>query len=108
MAAITYPRAMPFRVSTVLATRLSFAALLAATFVLYMWGLDRNGWANAYYAAAVQAGTKSWTAFFFGSLDASNFTTVDKSPALLCVMERSAPSFGFHYWSCLVPPALDG
>jgi len=108
MAAITYPRAMPFRVSAVLATRLSFAALLAVTFVLYMWGLDRNGWANAYYAAAVQAGTKSWTAFFFGSLDASNFITVDKSPAFLWVMEVSARIFGFNYWSVLVPQALEG
>ena len=51
----------------------SFGALLLITFVLYVWGLDRNGWANAYYAAAVQAGTQSWKAFFFGSLDASNF-----------------------------------
>ena len=108
MAAITYPRAMAFRVSAVWATRLSCAALLAVTFVLYMWGLDRNGWANAYYAAAVQAGTKSWTAFFFGSLDASNFITVDKSPAFLWVMEISARLFGFNYWSVLVPQALEG
>ena len=52
-----------------------------------MSGLDRNGWGNAYYAAAVQAGTRSWKAFFFGSLDASNFITVDKAPAFLRVME---------------------
>jgi hypothetical protein len=44
--------------------RPSFIALLLLTFVLYVWGLDRNGWANAYYAAAVQAGTQSWKAFF--------------------------------------------
>ena len=36
------------------------------------------GWANSFYSAAVQAGTKSWKAFFFGSSDASNFITVDK------------------------------
>src|SRR5216110_176435 len=108
MAAITYPRAMPFRVSAVLATRLSFAALMAVTFLLYVWGLDRNGWANAYYAAAVQAGTQSWKAFFFGSLDASNFITVDKSPAFLWVMEISARLFGFNQWSVLVPQALEG
>src|SRR3989454_7049743 len=81
---------------------------MAATFVLYVWGLDRNGWANAYYAAAVQAGTKSWKAFFFGSLDASNFITVDKSPAFLWVMEISARLFGFNQWSVLVPQALEG
>ncbi len=81
---------------------------MAVTFLLYVWGLDRNGWANAYYAAAVQAGTKSWKAFFFGSLDASNFITVDKSPAFLWVMEISARLFGFNQWSILVPQALEG
>ena len=46
--------------------------LLALTAVLYLWDLSRNGWANDFYAAAVQAGTKSWKAFFFGSFDSSN------------------------------------
>jgi len=108
MAAIPYPRAVSARASSAVWTRLSFAALMAVTFVLYVWGLDRNGWANAYYAAAVQAGTKSWKAFFFGSLDVSNFITVDKSPAFLWVMEISARLFGFNQWSVLVPQALEG
>ena len=55
-------------------------ALLVGTAVLYLWGLGASGWANTYYSAAVQAGTKSWKAFFFGSFDASNSVTVDKSP----------------------------
>src|SRR5438552_2913964 len=108
MAAITFPRPVSVRVSSAVWTRLSFAALMAVTFVLYVWGLDRNGWANAYYAAAVQAGTKNWKAFFFGSLDTSNFITVDKSPAFLWVMEISARLFGFNEWSVLVPQALEG
>ena len=69
---------------------------------------DRNGWANDFYAAAVQAGTKSWKAFFFGSFDASNFITVDKTPASLWVMELSARIFGLNHWSLLVPQALEG
>src|SRR5438445_2180530 len=108
MAAIPYPRAVSARASSAVWTRLSFAALMAVTFVLYVWGLDRNGWANAYYAAALQSGTKSWKAFFFGSLDASNFITVAKSPAFLWVMEISARLFGFNQWSVLVPQALEG
>ena len=32
-------------------------------------GSARPGWANSFYSAAVQAGTKSWKAFFFGSFD---------------------------------------
>src|SRR5262249_54969454 len=64
--------------------------LLAGTGVLYVWGLGASGWANTYYSAAVQAATKSWQAFFFGSFDSSNAVTVDKSPASLWVMALSA------------------
>ena len=38
----------------------------------------------------MQAGTRSWKAFFFGSFDSSNFITVDKTPASLWVDELSA------------------
>ena len=75
---------------------------------LYLWGLGASGWGNSFYAAAVQAGTKSWKAFFFGSFDSSNFITVDKPPASLWVMELSARIFGLNSWSVLVPQALEG
>jgi 4-amino-4-deoxy-L-arabinose transferase-like glycosyltransferase len=88
--------------------RPALVALLAVTAVLYLWGLGSGGWANSFYAAAVQAGTKSWKAFFFGSFDASNFITVDKPPAALWVMEISARIFGLNSWSLLVPQALEG
>ena len=88
--------------------RPSLFVLLAATGVLYMWHLGDNGWANAYYSAAVQAGTQSWKAFFFGSLDAANSITVDKAPASLWVMELSARVFGVNSWSILAPQALEG
>jgi 4-amino-4-deoxy-L-arabinose transferase-like glycosyltransferase len=82
--------------------------LLALTALLYLWNLSRNGYANDFYAAAVQAGSKSWKAFFFGSFDSSNFITVDKTPASLWVDELSARLFGFNSWSLLVPQALEG
>jgi 4-amino-4-deoxy-L-arabinose transferase-like glycosyltransferase len=88
--------------------RPALLAMLVLTAALYTVGLSRNGWANDFYAAAVQAGTKSWKAFFFGSFDASNFITVDKTPASLWVMEISARIFGLNYWSMLVPQALEG
>jgi 4-amino-4-deoxy-L-arabinose transferase-like glycosyltransferase len=88
--------------------RPALAGLLLATALLYMIGLDRNGWGNEFYAAAVQAGTKSWKAFLFGSLDSSSFITVDKPPGFLWVMEISARIFGFNYWSLLIPQALAG
>jgi 4-amino-4-deoxy-L-arabinose transferase-like glycosyltransferase len=82
--------------------------LLAATAILYLWGLGASGWANSFYSAAVQAGTKSWKAMFFGSSDASNFITVDKPPAALWVMDISARLFGVNAWSILIPQALEG
>ncbi|MEV6157521.1 glycosyltransferase family 39 protein [Nonomuraea sp. NPDC052129] len=88
--------------------RWALAGLLTATAVLYIWGLNASGWANAFYSAAVQAGTQSWKAFFFGSSDAANAITVDKTPASLWPMELSARIFGLNSWSILVPQALMG
>jgi 4-amino-4-deoxy-L-arabinose transferase-like glycosyltransferase len=88
--------------------RPALLGLLLATAVLYLAGLSRSGYANEFYAAAVQAGTKSWKAFLFGSLDSSNFITVDKTPASLWVMELSGRVFGFNSWSLLAPQAVEG
>ena len=88
--------------------RPALLGLLALTAILYLWDLTRNGWANDFYAAAIQAGTKSWKAFFFGSFDQSNFITVDKTPGSLWVMEISGRIFGFSQWSMLAPQALEG
>ncbi len=89
-------------------THLPLVALLSATAALYLVGLSRSGYANEFYAAAVKAGTQSWRAFLFGSLDPSNFITVDKPPASLWVMELSGRIFGFSSWSMLAPQALEG
>jgi 4-amino-4-deoxy-L-arabinose transferase-like glycosyltransferase len=86
----------------------ALAALLLLTAVAYIWDLSASGDANSFYAAAVQAGTKSWKAFFFGSLDSSNFITVDKPPASLWVMALSGRIFGFSGMSMLVPQVLEG
>ncbi len=82
--------------------------LLAATACLYLVDLAASGYAKSFYSAAVQAGSKSWKAFFFGSFDSSNFITVDKPPAALWVMDISARLFGVNSWSILVPQALEG
>ena len=65
--------------------RPSAALLLAFSAVLYLWNLEATGYANSFYAAAVQAGTKDWMALLFGSLDAGNAITVDKPPASLWI-----------------------
>jgi len=83
-------------------------ALLTGTALLYLWGLSESGWANSFYAAAAQAGSESWKAFFFGSSDAANSITVDKTPLSLWPMALSIRIFGLSSWSLLVPQALEG
>lgn len=85
---------------------LGLAALLGGTAIAYLWNLSANGWANSFYAAAVQSGAKSWKAFFFGSSDWGNSITVDKTPASLWPMEISARLFGMNSWSMLIPQVL--
>jgi 4-amino-4-deoxy-L-arabinose transferase-like glycosyltransferase len=88
--------------------RPALLALLAGTAVIYLINLSSAGWSNSFYSAAVQAGTKSWEAFFFGSSDAANLVSVDKPPMALWVMDLSARMFGLNPWSVLVPQALEG
>ncbi|WP_101950671.1 glycosyltransferase family 39 protein [Mycobacterium sp. 3519A] len=89
-------------------SRWLLGALLAATAVLYLWNLSASGYGNTFYAAAAQAGAKSWSAWFFGSLDSQNFITVDKPPASLWVSGLSVRLFGMNSWSVLAPQALMG
>lgn len=88
--------------------RLAVSVLLVATACLYLWGLTASGWANDFYAAAAQAGTQSWKALLFGSLDSGNAITVDKPPAALWVMGLSGRLLGFGSFSLLLPQALMG
>jgi 4-amino-4-deoxy-L-arabinose transferase-like glycosyltransferase len=88
--------------------RPSAAGLLVATAILYLWNLAATGYGNSFYAAAIQAGTKDWTAFLFGSLDAGNAITVDKPPAALWIPALAGRVFGFSPLSMLVPQALMG
>ena len=109
--AIEMPR--PIRLETQVSAlvrpeTVALAALLAGTAALYVWNLAASGWANAYYSAASLAGSQDWTAWFFGSFDAGNAITVDKTPAALWVTGLSVRLFGLSSWSVLVPQALMG
>ncbi|MGH3723519.1 MAG: glycosyltransferase family 39 protein [Mycobacterium sp.] len=88
--------------------RISVVLLLIGTAAAYLVNLSSNGWANSFYSAAVQAGSVSWKAGFFGSSDAANSITVDKPPASLWLMELSVRIFGLNSWSILVPQVLLG
>ncbi len=76
--------------------------------VLFLWNLTISGYANQYYSAAALAASQSWSAWFFGSLDASNFITVDKPPLATMLMGLSVRLLGLSSWSILLPQALLG
>ncbi|MFF9058409.1 ArnT family glycosyltransferase [Streptomyces sp. NPDC014882] len=80
-------------------------AILVLAAVLYSWNLSGSG-LNSFYSAAVLSGTQSWKAWFFGSLDAGNFLTVDKPPFALMVMGLSCRVFGFGTWQMMLPMIL--
>ncbi|GFH38838.1 ArnT family glycosyltransferase [Streptomyces pacificus] len=88
--------------------RPALIALLVLTGALYLYNLSASGYANSFYSAAVQAGSESWKAFFFGSSDAANSITVDKPPAALWPMALSVRLFGLGSWQILVPEVLMG
>ncbi|QCD56053.1 glycosyltransferase family 39 protein [Streptomyces hawaiiensis] len=77
-------------------------AILALAAVLYSWNLSGSS-LNSFYSAAVLSGTESWKAWFFGSLDAGNFLTVDKPPLALMVMGLSCRIFGYGTWQMMAP-----
>lgn len=80
-------------------------AILVLAAVLYSWNLSGSS-LNSFYSAAVLSGTQSWKAWFFGSLDAGNFLTVDKPPFALMVMGLSCRIFGFGTWQMMLPMIL--
>ncbi|MFI6878254.1 ArnT family glycosyltransferase [Streptomyces sp. NPDC050400] len=88
--------------------RPAFLGLLLVIGLAYLWNLSASGYANSFYSAAVQAGSESWKAFFFGSSDAANAITVDKPPAALWPMGLSVRIFGLSSWAILVPEVLMG
>src|SRR4051794_15421566 len=88
--------------------RPELAALLVLAAVLDLWALDRNGWANTYYSAAVRSMAGSWHDFLYASFDSAGVMTVDKPPLALWVQALSVRAFGMSSWAMLVPQALMG
>ncbi|AIR99274.1 ArnT family glycosyltransferase [Streptomyces glaucescens] len=86
--------------------RPAFLGALLVLGALYTWNLTASGYANSFYSAAVQAGSRSWKAFFFGSLDAGNAITVDKPPGALWPMALSVRLLGLNSFAVLFPQVL--
>ena len=64
--------------------RPALLGLLLATAAFYLYNLTASGWANSFYSAAVQAGSDSWKAFFFGSSDAAQLDHRRQAPGRRC------------------------
>ena len=88
--------------------RPALLGLLLATAAFYLYNLTASGYANSFYSAAAQAGSASWKAFFYGSLDSANAITVDKPPAALWAMALSVRVFGLSSFAILLPEVLMG
>src|ERR687887_1818389 len=86
--------------------RLALGAVLALAALLNFWQLDRLGYANTYYAAAVKSMLQSWHNFFFVSFDPGGFVSVDKPPLGFWIETASAKLFGFSGVSLILPEAL--
>lgn len=84
------------------------AFLLATAALLYIVDIEKSGWGNTYYAAAVQAGAESGKAFLYGASDAPASITVDKPPASLWLMALSVRLLGLSPFAVLLPQALLG
>jgi 4-amino-4-deoxy-L-arabinose transferase-like glycosyltransferase len=87
---------------------LALAAILLVSMGLNGLGLDRQGFGNTYYAAAVRSMLTSWHNFFFVSFDSAGFMAVDKPPIGLWVQAASAWLFGFDGPALFLPQALSG
>ena len=85
------------------AERASMVLIVIGAAVLYGWDLDRQGWANAYYAAAAQAGAESWKALLFGGLDPGGAMATDKPPLALWLMSGSVRILGVNTWGIVLP-----
>jgi 4-amino-4-deoxy-L-arabinose transferase-like glycosyltransferase len=100
--------ALPVALGGVALSQLAMPGLAALAGVLYLVNLTVSGWANTYYALAAQAASQSWSALFFGSLDASGFITLDKPPLAILPMAIAVKLLGLSSFSILLPEALLG
>src|SRR5689334_6923024 len=88
--------------------RIALGAIIVLGAFLNLYGLEKNGYGNAYYAAAVRSMIQSWHNFFFVSFDPGGFVTVDKPPLGLWLQAASAKLLGFSGLSLLLPQAIAG
>lgn len=88
--------------------RIALGAILLLSTSLNFLLLNRVGYGNTYYAAAVKGMLQSWHNFFYVSFDPGGFVTIDKPPLGFWLQALSAKILGFSGFSLILPQALAG
>jgi len=88
--------------------RLALGAVLVVAAILDFWRLDRVGYGNTYYAAAIRSMLQNWHNFFYNAFDPGGFVTIDKPPLGFWLQVASAKIFGYDGLSLMLPQALAG
>jgi len=88
--------------------RITLGGILLVAAFLNVYSLQKVGYGNVYYSAAVKSMLTSWHNFFFVSFDAAGFVSVDKPPLGLWIQAASAKLFGFSGLSLILPEAVAG
>lgn len=86
----------------------ALAAIVALAEVLYFTNLQALGYANHYYAAAVESMLQSWPNFFYLAAEPGGSVSVDKPPVGLWLQAISAYFFGVNGFAVLLPEILAG
>jgi 4-amino-4-deoxy-L-arabinose transferase-like glycosyltransferase len=87
-------------------TALTVIVVLAG--VLHFANLDRLGYVNHYYTAAIVSMLKSWHNFFFLAAEPGGAVSVDKPPLGLWIQAASASILGINSLGLLLPEILAG
>jgi 4-amino-4-deoxy-L-arabinose transferase-like glycosyltransferase len=82
--------------------------ILALAAGLRLAFLGDLGYANHYYAAAVESMLQSWHNFFFLAAEPGGIVSVDKPPLGLWLQALSAAIFGVNGFGLLLPEILSG
>jgi 4-amino-4-deoxy-L-arabinose transferase-like glycosyltransferase len=91
-----------------LLTRITLGLILALAAGLRLVFLGELGFANHYYAAAIESMLQSWHNFFFLAAEPGGIVSVDKPPLGLWLQALSAAIFGVNGFGRLLPEILSG
>lgn len=98
----------PARRATRIWHYLALAGVMCIALFFHVYQLDREGYGNMYYAAAVRSMSLDLKSFFFNSFDTASFVTVDKPPLGLWMQVFSVWLFGYSGISLMLPQVIAG